>query len=235
MDSGGAAKSEVDNLSLSTVFADTSVLLNYVQQAVERDRTSKLVDGDDIRIVVGVTVAEELEAVRERRADIYEDFVDFLLEENGEIGDYAPASRRPYFQANDEQHVRNVQMRLSQLDNRAEVQRELRRVTRSAKRRLEYLTEEVLPDATFDQQPGLTVMFALDRVIENDNDRRVVGDAALWSAEGTNSSGVFVTMDKADLVDAAEEVNAALRGAKDERWELTIVFPSQLPVTSIAD
>lgn len=235
MDSGDAAKSEVDNLSLSTVFVDTSVLLNYVQQAVERDRASKLVDGDDIGIVVGVTVAEELEAVRERRADIYEDFVDFLLEENGEIGDYAPASRRPYFQANDEQHVRNVQMQLSQLDNRAEVQRELRRVTRSAKRRLEYLTEEVLPDATFDQQPGLTVMFALDSVIENDNDRRVVGDAALWSAEGTNSSGVFVTMDKADLVDAAEEVNAALRGAKDERWELTIVFPSQLPVTSIAD
>jgi predicted nucleic acid-binding protein len=235
MDSGDAAKSEVDNLSLSTVFVDTSVLLNYVQQAVERDRASKLMDGDDIGIVVGVTVAEELEAVRERRADIYEDFVDFLLEENGEIGDYAPASRRPYFQANDEQHVRNVQMQLSQLDNRAEVQRELRRVTRSAKRRLEYLTEEVLPDATFDQQPGLTVMFALDRVIENDNDRRVVGDAALWSAEGTNSSGVFVTMDKADLVDAAEEVNAALRGAKDERWELTIVFPSQLPVTSIAD
>jgi len=231
MGSEDAAEFEGGNSNPSTVFVDTSVLLNYVQQDVERDRASAIVDGDEIGIVVGATVAEELEAVRDRRADIYEDFVDFLLEENGEVGGYTPASRRPYFQANDEQHVRNIQMRLSKLDDRAAVQRELRRVTRTAKRRLEYLIEEVLPDVTFDKQPGLTVMFALGEIVGNDNDRRVVGDAALWSAEGEDSSGVFVTMDKADLVDAAEEINAALRDTKDERWELKVVFPSQLSIT----
>lgn len=235
MGSEDAAESESGKLSPSTVFVDTSVLLNYVQQDVERDRASTIVDGDEVGIVVGVTVAEEIEAVRDRRADIYEDFIDFLLEEDGGVGDYTPASRRTYFQANDEQHVRNIQMRLSKLDDRATVQRELRRVTRAAKRRLEYLTEEVLPDVRFDQQPGLTVMFALGEIVGNDNDRRVIGDAALWSAEGEDSSGVFVTMDKADLVDAAEEINAALRDAKDHQWELRVVFPSQLSITAGAD
>lgn len=220
---------------LSNVFIDTNILLNYAQRVIETDFTSPLIDSDRIDIVVGVTVAEELDEVSERRADIYADFVDYLLEEDEEIGNYDPDSRHPYFDANDRQHVRNIQMRLSQLGDRAEIQRQLRRATRAMKRRFEYLREEVVPDAMFEAQPGITLMFALDDVITNDKDRNVVGDAALWAAEAENSSGVFVTMDKKDLVNVADEINDALRDAKAEAWMLRIMLPTDVPLETAAD
>ena len=131
---------------LTNVFTDTCVLLNYIQRGVERDYTSDLIDGNQVDIVVGVTVADELEAVSDRRGHIYADFVDFLLEDNGEIGDYDLDSRRPYFQPNDHGHIRNIQMRLSQLDERSEIQRQLRQFTRAAKRRVEYLLKRLSPN-----------------------------------------------------------------------------------------
>ena len=218
--------------SPANVFVDTSILLNYAQRGIERDLTSSLIEGDQIDVVVGVTVSEELTDVRERRGDIYADLVDYLLVEDGQLDDYDPRSRRPYFQQNDERHVRNIQMRLTQLDERAEIQRHLRRVTRMIERRLQYLIDDVVPDALFDQQPGLTVLFALQDVIPNDKDRSVVGDAALWAAEGQDSSGVFATMDRRDFVDVADRINAVVRDAKGDDWALQFVLPTDLTLDS---
>jgi len=226
----GDDDARVETLSPDTVFVDTNVLLNYAQRVIERDHTSPLIDSDDVEVVVGVTVADELEDVQERRKHIYEDFLEYLIDDAEEIGEYDPASRRPYFQENDERHVRNIQMELSQLDDRRRIQRDLRHVLRSIERRLSYLVDEVVPDRLFDQQPGLTVLFALQDVIPNDNDRSVVGDAALWSAEGEVSSGVFATMDQADLLDPADEINEVLKSAKGEEWMIRIVHPKDLSI-----
>lgn len=220
----------VGTLSPDNVFVDTSVLLNYAQRVIERDHTSPLIDSDDVEIVVGVTVANELKDVRERREHIYEDFLAYLIDDTEDIGEYDPASRRPYFQANDERHVRNIQMKLAQLDDRRKIQRDLRHALRSIERRLSYLADEVVPDGFFDQQPGLTVLFALQDVIPNDKDRSVVGDAALWSAEGKRSSGVFATTDRDDLLGRADEINEVLKDAKGEKWTITIVHPKDLSV-----
>ncbi|SEH56426.1 hypothetical protein SAMN05192561_10778 [Halopenitus malekzadehii] len=220
----------VGTLSPDNVFVDTSVLLNYAQRVIERDHTSPLFDSDDVEVVVGITVADELEEVRKRREHIYEDFLAYLIDDTEEIGEYDPASRRPYFQANDERHIRNIQMKLAQLDDRRKIQRDLRHTLRSIERRLCYLADEVVPDGLFDQQPGLTVLFALQNVIPNDKDRSVVGDAALWSAEAEESSGVFTTTDRDDLLDLADEINEVLKGAKGEEWTITIVHPKDLSV-----
>jgi hypothetical protein len=220
----------VGTLSPDNVFVDTSVLLNYAQRVIERDHTSPLIDSDDVEIVVGVTVADELEEVRERREHIYRDFLAYLIDDAEDIGEYDPASRRPYFQTNDERHVRNIQMKLAQLDDRRKIQRDLRHALRSIERRLNYLIHEVFPDSLFDQQPGLTVLFALQDVIPNDKDRSVVGDAALWSAEGEESSGVFATTDRDDLLNLAAEINEVLKDSKGEGWTITIVHPKNLSV-----
>lgn len=226
----GDADTDGSPTSPANVFVDTSILLNYAQRGIERDYTSSLIDGDVVDVVVGVTVAEELADVRDRRADIYTDLVDYLLAEDGHLDDYDPRSRRPYFQQNDRRHVRNIQMRLTQLDNRAEIQRQLRRATRMIERRLQYLLEDVVPDALFDQQPGLAVLFALQDAISNDRDRSVVGDAALWAAEGVDSSGVFTTMDRTDFVGAVDRINAALRDAKGDAWMLRFALPTDLVI-----
>jgi len=217
------------------VFVDTSVLLNYAQRAIERDHSSGLIDSEEVRVIVGVTVADELNAVRERRDHIYEDFLAFLTEDDGEIREYDPLSRRPYFQGNDQRHVRNIQMQLSQVDDRRAVLRDLRHALRSIERRLDYLVDEVVPRGLFDQQPGLTVMFALQDIIPNDKDRSVVGDAALWAAEGEESSGVFATMDRDDLLDLADEINVVLKDSKGEGWAITFVHPQDLHIDTEAD
>jgi len=213
---------------VSTAFADTSVLLNYALKGLERDHSSRLIEEEKIDIVTGITVAEELGDVFDRRKDIYTDFLDFVLEGEGQIGDYDLSSRRPYFQENDVTHVRNLQMQLSQLDSRAEIQRQLRRLVRSIERRLTYLQREFLPDALFDAQPGIGLLIELSSVIENTKDRNVVADASLWAAEGEEASGVFVTQDKTDLVSQETPINEVLRQKRGERWMLRFVFPTDL-------
>jgi len=214
---------------VSTAFADTSIFLNYALKGLERDYTTNLIDEDWIDIVTGVTVVEELAAVEERRRDIYADFLDFVLEDDKEIGEYDPDSRRPYFQENDLTHVRNLQMQLSQLDSRAEIQRQLRRLVRSIERRLTYLQEEVIPERVFDQQPGVGLLIDLGTVIENTKDRNVVADAALWAAECEGASGVFATQDRTDLVTQQAAINEALSEARGTQWILRIVLPQELP------
>lgn len=221
----GSDPSDADN-----VFADTNIFLNYIQRGVEPDLTSDLIEGDQIDVVIGVTVAEELEEVSERRADIYTDFLDYLLEGEGEIANYDPTSRRPYFQGNDLTHIRSIQERLAQIDDRAEVQRRLRHFVRAIKRRLQFLHEEIIPDSRFDRQPGLTLIFDLEPIIQNRNDTKVVADAALWAAESEDSSGIFVTNDKGDFLDLTEKINQTLQETKDETWMLTIIPPTNLPV-----
>jgi hypothetical protein len=214
-------------------------LLNFVHRGIERDFSASLLDDGKPDVVVGVSVKEEIEAVRDRRADIYPDFVDFLLADNGKIEDYDPTERRPYFQENDRSHIQTIQMRLAQLDDRAEIQRRLRRFVRAAERRLEYLLSEIIPDALFDQQPGLMLIFALQETVPNDDDCNVIGDAALWTAEEPDSSGVLLTMDRDDLLAIEVDINDTLREERDDSWELRIFHPSVLddlpPTTTSQD
>lgn len=217
-----------------TVFLDTSILLNFIQSDFESDHSSTLFEEGLPTVAVGVTVKEEFEAVGSRRADIYPDFVDFVLARDGEIEEYDPAERRPYFQANDQRHVQSIQMELAQLDSRAEIQRRLRRFVRAIERRIEYLLSEIIPNALFDQQPGLSLVFALQDSIENDADARVVADAALWAAEAPESSGIFLTLDGEDILNATTEINAAIGEVRDESWELQFFHPdavNSLPST----
>jgi hypothetical protein len=232
---GGDSDSQVDELlsDRANVFADTSVLINYIQQEITTDFTSDLIESDFIEVVVGVTVAEEFEVVEERRKHIYPDFLDFVIAEEGEVESYDPQSRDAYFDDNDLEHIREIQMELSQLESRAEVLRNLRRFTRSIKPRIEFIKQNIISENLFEHQPGLSVMIELGDVISHDGDRNVVGDAALWTAEGADSSGIFVTKDRGDLLQNTGDINEALRKAKGESWEMVIVHPRVISLKSL--
>lgn len=232
---GDDSDSQVDELLSDTanVFADTSVLINYIQQDITTDFTSDLINSDFIEVVVGVTVAEEFEDVEERRKHIYPDFLDFVIAEEGEVESYDPQSRSPYFDDNDLEHIREIQMELSQLESRAEVLRDLRRFTRNIKPRIEFIKQNIISENLFEHQPGLSMMIELKKVISHDGDRNVVGDAALWTAEGSDSSGIFVTKDRGDLLQNTDDINQALKEAKGESWELLIVHPRGISLESL--
>jgi hypothetical protein len=232
MPDGSRSDDEIENndLTTSNAFLDTSVLQNYIQRDLEGDKSSHLIESTDFEVHIGQTVKEEIENVRDRRDHIYEDLVDFLLEEDGQFTEYEPANRRAYFDDNDASHIREIQYHFSQLDERAEIQRQLRRFMRAVKRRLEALFETLIPDYLFEDQPGLTLMFSLSDVIEHDDDRDVVGDAALWAAEGDGSSGILSTLDKDHLLDAQAEINDVLVTERNEAWTIEIVTPDALNV-----
>lgn len=222
------SKGETTLSELSNAFADTSILINYIQQDIVTDFTSTIVEGDRIEIIVGINVKEEFEEVSERRNHIYKDFLDFIIKEDGDVEDYDTSSRRIYIGPNDEEHVRELQMKLIQYETRSEILRKLRKYLKHIDKRIEYIEKNIIEKNLFDDMPGPIVVIELDDEIPNDDDVNVVADAALWSAEGHNSSGVFLTKDGDDLLEMEENINEALRAVRDKTWELDIIHPKEL-------
>jgi len=204
------------------VFADTCVLLNFVQREWEHDQASELFQHDAIDIIISESVYEEFESVCERREDIYPDFLDFLLEEDGELEDYDPASRRVYFDSNDVSHVRSIQYELADVDDRREVQRRLRKFIRAARARIDHL-ESKFDGEVVDVYPPMELRFALDKLIDHSADVRVITDAAAWTANGGSST--LVTLDDEDILDRADEINDTIRDEMDDHWTLVISVP----------
>jgi predicted nucleic acid-binding protein len=209
----------------SRVFADTCILLNFVQSEWEGDVTSELITHDTIDIVISQSVYEEFESVCDRRQNIYPDFLDFLLKEEGEIEDYDPSSRRVYFDSNDVKHIRSIQYELADVEDRREVQYRLRRFISAAESRIEYLKSRY-EDEVVDPYVPLGLRFALDREIENSADVRVITDAAAWTANG--GSSILVTGDSRDIVDRSEDINEVISNEQDSDWALVISIPQEV-------
>lgn len=214
-----------DDALPTEVFVDTCILLNFVQREWEHDHATALVTSTSVTLVVSETVLEELANVAERRRDIYEDFLDYLLETEDGIEEYDPAERRTYFGGNDARHVRNLQEQLTTLEDRREVLRRLRRFVRAAGRRLEHVRSTLEGDA-IDPVPPLGLRFAIDELLDHDADTRVVTDAAAWTANG--GSGVLVTLDNDDLFHHADRINEVLSSEQGPEWVLRITRPDDV-------
>lgn len=211
----------------AAVFADTCVLLNFVQREWERDHSIDLIESETVKIVVSQTVLGELATVSDRRRDIYKDMVDFLLETEEDVEEYDPIERRVYLDANDATHVRRIQEVLAGLDDRSVVLRRLRRFVRAAGRRIEYL-ESSLTDHAIDPVPPLELRFAIDRILNHSADAKVVTDAATWTTNG--GSGVLVTLDNDDLFEHREELAKYLADERGPEWEIQIRSPHDVVV-----
>ncbi|GAA1342590.1 hypothetical protein GCM10009647_086430 [Streptomyces sanglieri] len=220
--------------SLESVFADTCILLSFVQREWEQDYSTAVLESDDIDVVVSPNVLNEFDDVVERRRDIYEDLIDFLLEDEGEVEDYDPGERRVYIGQNDATHVRNLQMELASLENRQEALRRLRRFVRAAGRRADHL-ESSLEDSTVDPLAPFSLELALGQIIDNGADARIVTDAAGWTAEG--GSGIFVTLDGDDLLEYTEEIANLLADEQGTDWVIEIILPKEIgeSIQSIAE
>lgn len=204
------------------VFADTCVLLNFVQQEWGRDHCTRLVESQTVELIVSPNVIEELESVTERRRDVYEDLLDFLLAEEGTIEEYDPDDRRVYISENDAGHVRDLQMTLAQLDDRREILRRLRRFVRAADSRVDHL-QASLEGNTVDPMAPFELELALGRLLDHGADARIVTDAAGWTADG--GSGTVVTLDSEDLLDREEAIADLLLSEQGPDWVVNLVAP----------
>jgi hypothetical protein len=205
------------------LFLDTGILLNYIQQQWEGDKISPLFESPDSVLVISKTVEEEFEEVCNRRADIYPDMLAFLTEEAGEIAEFDPHEREAWLDSNDRGHIKDIQFTLAQLDDQREVLRRLRRYVRSLEARITQLRDDYI-DEIVARNPKLMLQFAVADVVPNEDDVKVVCDAAYWAAEN-GGSGVLVTLDKDDLLDREADICATLVEEQSEAWEVAIVAP----------
>jgi len=207
------------------VFADTCVLLNFVQQEWERDRSSALVESDAVGLVVSRNVLEELSDVSDRRRDIYSDMIDFMVETEAGIEEYDPSERHVYVGKNDAGHIRQIQGELAMLADRNRVQKRLRRFVREAGRRVDHL-ESLLADEAIDPFVPLGLRFAVDRILDHDADTKVLTDAAAWSANG--GSGVLVTLDNEHLLDKEARLVEVIVDEQGPEWSIEINPPDDI-------
>jgi hypothetical protein len=207
------------------VFADTCVLLNFVQHEWEHDRSSVLIECDAVTVVVSHNVLEELQDVSQRRRDIYNDMLDFLTQTESAVEEYDASDRHVYLGDNDRRHILRLQGQLAQYDTRQEVLRRLRQYVRAAGRRVEFL-ESTLADNVVDPVPPMGLRFAIDRLIDHDADTKVVTDAAAWTANG--GSGILVTIDGNDILEHEEEIVEILIDRQGEDWTIDILLPEDV-------
>lgn len=215
------------------VFLDTCVLLNYLYQEWEGNRAVELLETTELAHVVSDSVTEELETVLDRRRPVYDDFVTFLVEADGEPAEFEPDDRDVWIAGNDQSHVRNIQYALSCTDTPREAQTRLRRVLRLIELRVSRLREELLDDVV-EQNPELGLQFRVADVIPNSADVKIVCDAAYWCANGRRQ-GPLVSLDDDDIVRHRDDINETLRAERDERWCLDIVVPEDVVLTQLRE
>lgn len=91
---------------------DTSVLFNYVYANlpgdIEEDKGSlRLIDESSYYCVIGPSAHSEFEAACDRRIDLYDDLLDWLVDHpDGSIYDYDPTVRDVRTSSNDLDHIR---------------------------------------------------------------------------------------------------------------------------------
>lgn len=207
------------------VFADTGVLLNYLQREFEHERSTALIDSDVVDVIVSERVVDEFDGVTDRRHDIYEDLLDYLMTTESGIEEYDPSERRVYFGKHDGTHIRNIQMELASLDENREVLRRLRRFLQAVERRLAQLQED-LAENIIDPLAPLDVELAINTLIGHGADASIVTDAAAWTANG--GSGVFVTLDCDEFHDRESEIAAVLEEKQGPSWVISIRFPDEV-------
>lgn len=214
-----------DQTPTEEVFSDTCVLLDFVQGNDRQPHSLALVKTDAIEIIVSDAVTEELENVTDRRADIYDDLLEFLHTSDEGITDYDMSERHVYFGENDHNHVLNLQMDLRDITDNREVLRRVRQFLREVDRRYAYLMEQLDGNEVMTLAPQ-ELEWNIRDLIGNGDDARVVTDAAGWSANG--GSGVFVTRDTGDIIEYKDELADLLREAQGAEWVLRIQKPKDV-------
>lgn len=201
------------------VFCDTGVLINYMNSEWERDYSTGLLEECACDVVISESVEDEFRNIIDRRADIYLDFLEFLLEADGAIEDYSPRGKRT---ANDQSHVVELQQRLATMDEKKALKR-LRRFGRRYENKAEHLLDALIAEVVW-AAPPMTLTFALDDVMGNANDATIVSDAADWSNDG--GDGNFAALDQQDILQLAEDINEIIEDELGGSAVLTIDQPT---------
>lgn len=175
---------------------DTSGLVNYVYSQLpgdlEEDRgCQRLIDGSHYT-VIGGKAQGEFEALCERRYDLYEDVVDYLLETDNAIFDYDPRVRDIHVSSNDRSHFRkDIQMSWYDMDKREQLST-LRRCLQDIDIYQIRLPDELI-DQCFSQQSNDALLARFQEELNIGHDSEILVDAVEISRK--HSISILVAVD----------------------------------------
>lgn len=210
------------------VFCDTNILINFLNREWEGPQGAQFVEADALLIVISEQVQTEIGRLVERRHDLYQDLVQFLLEREDRIEEYSTSE---YLQENDYRHLQELQMELAG-DDPAEVLMRLREFSSQYRQRAADLLAEHIHEVVMTAAPFLFEM-ALDDVIPNSSDTAIVAGAADWTSQG--GSGILLTNDASDIVDLRDDINLVIEEHLDSESTLLIWRPGELDLAVVDD
>jgi len=192
----------------TTCNLDTSILMNYVLSNlsgdIEDDRGSqRIIDEDSFYTVIGGKAEGEFSALCDRRYDLYNDAVEFLLTTDDEIFEYDPASRELHTSSNDEQHFReNIQFNWYNKTKREQLDT-LRRCFQELELYQIRLPNDLI-DRRFPQQSNQELLQRFEAELQVGHDCQILVDAVELSHQ--HSFNLLVAVDS-DIT-GAEQVRA---------------------------
>jgi len=190
------------------VFTDTCVLFAY---AVEGEADArKLFENSPHDKVASERIKREFVSVADRHQDIHRELLEFAAADD--LDEYEPADLQ---QKNDVRYVIDLYSDLTEMDDVEVVRRLNELINRLEKARDElFETDGVLTILALDGVDAQLVGL-LRSVVENEDDIRVLCDAAAWSRNG--GSGTFLTEDTEDLWGSDEDTESTVEdGEADE-------------------
>lgn len=190
------------------VFTDTCVLFAY---AVEGEADArKLFENSPHDKVASERIKREFVSVADRHQDIHRELLEFAAADD--LDEYEPADLQ---QKNDVRYVIDLYSDLTEMDDVEVVRRLNELINRLEKARDElFETDGVLTILALDGVDAQLVGL-LRSVVENEDDIRVLCDAAAWSRNG--GSGTFLTEDTEDLLGSDEDTESTVEdGEADE-------------------
>ncbi|NUC73014.1 hypothetical protein HTZ84_11945 [Haloterrigena sp. SYSU A558-1] len=189
------------------VFTDTCVLFAY---AVEGEADArKLFEDTTFDKVASERIKREFVSVADRHQDIHRELLEFAATDD--LNEYEPTDLH---QKNDVRYVIDLYSDLTDMDDVEVVRRLNELINRLEKARDElFETDGALTILALDGVDAQLVSL-LRGVVENEDDIRVLCDAAAWSRNG--GSGTFLTEDTEDLLGNDEDAGNAVEGGETD-------------------
>ena len=176
------SSSEVKKLNL-----DTSVITNFIFSSLpgdlESDRGShRIINDETYFTVIGGKAKNEFEALCDRRNDLYQDVIEFILETSEDIFSYEPNDRGVHTSPNDRSHFR-WDIQASWHDKTEEEQLSLlRRCTQQLELYQINVTKEHI-DQCFEKQSNPVLLQCFEDELDIGDDCEILVDAVEISKE----------------------------------------------------
>lgn len=207
--------------SQTQINLDTSVVVNYVFSnlpgGLEGDRGSqRLIDEDSLYTVIGGKAEGEFDALCDRRHNLYNDVVEFLLATDYEIFDYDPIERDVHTSPNDRRHFRcDIQMSWYDKPKREQLST-LRRCFQDLEVYQIRVPEELI-DECVSQQTNTDLLDRFENELDVGHDCEILVDAVEISRQ--HSIDILIAVDSDitddDHVDMICEITEEVIGIPD--------------------